>query len=87
MTSTNFPRLSDLPAKLVVELRPISITQPPLGRVIQLLLQVEGFEPEAGRIKCANFWWGRDDKYQVAERFADGLLRKAHEIVVAQDRV
>lgn len=59
------PSLSDLPYSLVAELRPISITQPPLGRVVEVLLQVEGFEPEA------------------AERFANGLLSKAHEIVIA----
>lgn len=59
------PSLSDLPSSLVVELRPITITQPPLGRVVEVLLQVEGFEPE------------------VAERFANGLLSKAHELVIA----
>lgn len=59
------PSLSDLPSSLVVELRPITTTQPPLGRVVEVLLQVEGFEPE------------------VAERFANGLLSKAHELVIA----
>ena len=37
--------------------RPITITQPPLGRVVEVLLQVEGFEPEALATASPNLPW------------------------------
>lgn len=43
-----------------MELRPIAITQPPVGRVVEVLLQVEGFEPEAASCcghSCARNSW------------------------------
>lgn len=42
-----------------MELRPIAITQPPAGRVVEVLLQVEGFEPEAAASCCGMPWYRR----------------------------
>ena len=66
--------------------RPIAITQPAIERVVEMLLQVEGFESEVGLLRklCCSNWviWGVGflEKTQVAGHFTKGLLDKAHEI-------
>jgi len=52
------PKSLDLPARLALELRPIAITQPAIERVVEMLLQVEGFESEV----AGNFTKGLLDK-------------------------
>ena len=67
--------------------RPIAITQPAIERVVEMLLQVEGFESEVRFVEedmllKRRVIWGLGSlkKTQVAGHFTKGLLDKAHEI-------